>query len=74
MEKAIYKITNLQNNKVYIGQTIHPDKRWWEHCQRARTHTDQYPIHLAIFKYGPDNFKMEILSKILKLNLNGRKK
>lgn len=61
MEKAIYKITNLQNNKVYIGQTIHPDKRWWEHCQRARTHTDQYPIHLAISKYGPDNFKMEIL-------------
>ena len=61
MEKAIYKITNLQNNKVYIGQTIHPDKRWWEHCQRARTHIDQYPIHLAIFKYEPDNFKMEIL-------------
>lgn len=61
MEKAIYKITNLQNNKIYIGQTIHPDKRWWEHCQRARTHTDQYPIHLAISKYGPDNFKMEIL-------------
>lgn len=59
--KAIYKITNLLNNKVYIGQSVHPEKRWWEHKQRARTNYDNYPIHLAITKYGEENFSFEIL-------------
>ena len=61
MTKAIYRITNTINGKVYIGQTIHPDKRWWEHCQRAKTHYDNYPIHNAINKYGKDKFLFEIL-------------
>lgn len=61
MIKALYKITNLINNKIYIGQTVHPEKRWWEHRQRAKTHYDDYPIHLAISKYGEDNFTFEVL-------------
>lgn len=61
MIKAIYKITNLVNNKIYIGQTVHPNKRWWEHQQKAKTHYDDYPIHLAINKYGVKNFSFEIL-------------
>ncbi len=59
--KAIYKITNLLNNKTYIGQSLHPEKRWWEHKQRAKTNYDNYPIHLAIAKYGEENFSFEIL-------------
>lgn len=59
--KAIYKITNLLNNKVYIGQSVHPEKRWWEHKQRAKTNYDDYPIHLAIAKYGEENFSFKIL-------------
>lgn len=59
--KAIYKITNNINNKIYIGQSIHPEKRWWEHKQRAKTKTDNYPIHLAISKYGEENFSFEVL-------------
>lgn len=61
MEKALYKITNLINNKVYIGQTIHPNKRWWEHCFHAKQKDDNLPIHLAIAKYGKENFKFEVL-------------
>lgn len=61
MEKAIYKITNNINGKIYIGQTIHPNKRWWEHRQRAKTEYDSYPIHLAIKKYGEENFTFSIL-------------
>ena len=61
MIKAIYKITNLVNNKIYIGQTVHPNKRWWEHQKRAKTHYDDYPIHLAINKYGAENFSFKIL-------------
>ncbi len=61
--KFLYKITNNINGKIYIGQTIHPDKRWWEHKQRAKTHYDNYPIHLAIAKYGEENFSFEVLEE-----------
>lgn len=61
MIKAIYKITNLINGKIYVGQSVHPEKRWTEHKQRARNHCDNYPIHLAISKYGEDNFNFEII-------------
>ena len=61
MEKAIYKITNNINKKIYIGQSLHPQKRWWEHCQRAKENIDSYPIHLAIKKYGKENFSFEVL-------------
>ena len=30
-KKAIYKITNKINNKVYIGQSQDPIRRWKEH-------------------------------------------
>lgn len=61
MKKAIYKITNLLNGKIYIGQSIHPQKRWKEHCQKAKNKTDNFPIHLAIAKYGENNFSFNIL-------------
>ena len=61
MIKAIYKIINLVNNKMYIGQTIHPDRRWTEHKQKARHGQDKFPIHLAINKYGEENFLFEII-------------
>lgn len=32
MRKSIYKITNNINGKIYIGQSIHPEQRFHEHC------------------------------------------
>lgn len=61
MEKAIYKITNTINGKVYIGQSVRPARRWIEHKTKARTKADNYPIHLAIAKYGAENFTFDIL-------------
>ncbi len=61
MKKAIYKITNILNHKIYIGQSVHPNKRWVEHCSQANAAKDQFPIHLAIRKYGKENFTFEIL-------------
>lgn len=61
MQKAIYKITNKINGKLYIGQTIHPNRRWIEHKQKARHGQDLFPIHLAIKKYGEENFLFEII-------------
>lgn len=61
MKKALYKITNLINSKIYIGQSIHPNKRWIEHCQHAKAKDTNSPIHSAIRKYGKENFSFEIL-------------
>ena len=47
----IYKITNLINNKIYIGQTIRDVQiRWKEHLRSK----DEAPIHKAIRKYGKE--------------------
>jgi predicted GIY-YIG superfamily endonuclease len=32
MSIGIYKIENLVNGKVYIGQSVHIERRWQEHC------------------------------------------
>ena len=61
MALTIYKITNLINNKSYIGQSVLPKKRWQQHCNDANAHYDDYPIHNAIRKYGKKNFSFEII-------------
>jgi group I intron endonuclease len=57
----IYLITNLINNKKYIGQTINSiEKRFSEHCSRAKNkkYSNTAIIH-AINKYGKENFTIE---------------
>ena len=37
---GIYKITNILNNKVYIGQTRQPfKKRFWHHSWKLKNNT-----------------------------------
>jgi group I intron endonuclease len=63
MERSgcIYKITNLENDKVYIGQTIQPvTRRWSQHRQYAKS-GKKMVLYDAIRKYGIDKFKFEIL-------------
>lgn len=53
----IYKITNRINGKVYIGQTKQSlQKRWNNHCGK-NSHCSI--LHLAITKYGAENFTVE---------------
>lgn len=64
MECGIYCITNKINNKQYIGQSIDIKKRFREHCFSARhleNKDHNMPIHLAMAKYGIDNFRIDIL-------------
>lgn len=53
--KSIYKITNLLNGKIYIGQSINPENRWKQH-----QYSDSI-IGNAIRKYGIENFSFEII-------------
>ncbi|MBR5914145.1 MAG: GIY-YIG nuclease family protein [Selenomonadaceae bacterium] len=52
----IYKITNLINGKIYVGQTkFSVEKRFKEHAKADSL------IGRAIRKYGKENFKIEVI-------------
>lgn len=56
----IYKITNIKNQKVYIGQTIRPiEQRFHRHINDAMNNILDTHFARAIRKYGKDNFIIE---------------
>jgi hypothetical protein len=60
----IYKCTNIQNNKMYIGQTTQNFERYKKnHIKSALNNSDNDSkyFYCAIRKYGEQNFKWEIL-------------
>jgi group I intron endonuclease len=62
----LYLITNLLNNKQYVGITTqkNPYRRWVEHKSKALKNKNKNPIHSAIKKYGCENFKFEIVKEL----------
>lgn len=68
---GIYKIENLINHKVYIGQSKNIAQRWKEHryCISSNKN-EKYPLYKAIHKYGIENFEFSVLQecKIEQLN------
>ncbi len=60
----IYLLTNMENGKVYVGQTKSTlDRRWGEHvtcANRANGKGSPY-LHAAIRKYGSKHFHREVL-------------
>lgn len=56
---GIYKIENTINNKCYIGQSVHIERRWGEHCQPSHKSV----ISDAIRKYGKENFTFQVLEE-----------
>lgn len=66
-EGYIYCITNIINNKKYIGQTTRTiEKRMSQHFADS-FNNKLYPqaITLAIHKYGKENFKIEQIMKVI---------
>lgn len=61
---GIYKIENLINGKVYIGQSIDIFERIMNHKSETfnpNSRSYNSPIHRAIRKYGVENFSFEIV-------------
>jgi group I intron endonuclease len=72
MEKPIYgliyKLINLRNAKVYIGQTINtPETRIKDHFKSSGRGATSL-IGRALRKWGRDNFKVEVIDTALTLD------
>lgn len=67
---GIYKITNLINNKIYIGQSTNIQKRWEDHKFYSSKY--QTAIQQAFKKYGISNFSFEVLEECPKEKLDER--
>jgi group I intron endonuclease len=57
---TIYLITNIVNNKKYVGQTIVSlEKRWKRHCWGCTVKSKRMIISIAIEKHGKESFKIQ---------------
>lgn len=74
----IYKITNLTNQYIYIGKTIHTiESRWKAHIDTSLNTLNKssyYILYRAMRKYGIDNFKVEEVEECSNNLLNEREK
>lgn len=62
MKSGIYKITNLINNKFYIGSAIYFPKRFSRHkTDLIKNIHSNKKLQNSVNKHGLDNFKFEIL-------------
>ena len=57
---GIYKIQNLINGKVYIGQIINIERRFHQH---KYDDSQNSVIHRTIKKYGIENFSFEVIEE-----------
>ena len=69
---GIYKITNLINGKVYIGQSVDIKKRWQRHKRLSQIKNKDYEKYLyrAFRKYGLENFIFEVIEECPREALN----
>ena len=57
---SIYFITNLKDNKLYVGISNNPERRWTAHKAHSREDKPNQFIHKAIKKHGIDSFSFDI--------------
>lgn len=79
---GIYLITNKINGKIYIGQSVDIYRRYAQHLRAGQP--EKYanrgerdlntPIHLAMQKYGIENFSLSVLEECSKEELNDKER
>lgn len=71
---GIYKITDIESGKCYVGQAANIADRWKQHIKRgvgaeAPTRNKLYPAMNAI---GPESFTFEVIEECPRANLDAR--
>ena len=72
MAIGIYKIENIINHKVYIGQSRNISERWRAH--RTRSQIEDTHLYRSIREYGLENFTFTIIEECLIEELNDKEK
>lgn len=63
----IYKITNIHNNNIYIGQTTRSiEERFKGHLHDSKT--SELPLHRDIREFGEEKFIIEKITECLYIN------
>lgn len=70
----IYKITNQENGKVYIGKTLRSvQERWAEHLRDyIKPRCEKRPLYDAMNKYGIKVFTCELIEECSEEDLSAR--
>ena len=71
---GIYKITEIESNKCYVGQAVNVAERWRQHIKRgigAETPTKN-KLYPAMMSLGITNFMFELIEECPKDKLNER--
>lgn len=71
---GIYKITNIDSGRCYVGQSAEISTRWLSHIKRGlgaekATKNKLYP---EMLKLGPENFTFEIIEECSRADLDAR--
>lgn len=62
---VIYRITNMANNKFYIGSALSFERRLWQHKYDLKRGVHKNPrLQAAWNKYGEEMFVFEVLEEI----------
>lgn len=61
---GIYKITNIINNKCYVGSSVNITGRWYQHKTELKFNKHHsIKLQRSYNKHGVDNFKYEIIEE-----------
>lgn len=71
---GIYKIENMVNHKIYIGQSTDIHRRWINHKSAFNQHKIDNYLYNAMYKYGIENFDFSIVEICTRDKLNEREK
>lgn len=64
---SLYIVSNDVDDKIYVGITMYPRRRWSCHKKEAENGTLNYPLYNAIRKYGIDKFHFDVVESGLTL-------
>ena len=73
---GVYKITELESGKVYVGQAVDVAERWRQHIKRGlgAEPVTQNKLYPAMHKLGPENFTFELIEDCPREELNERER